>query len=137
MELSAFHTVFPYARGQLCYWHAIRYLEQQLAEDKLPEKYDPQITNKSVTMVDLTWAPGVTSGWLEDGVHKDDAECERLHDENEQPATVCKSYIPLPSLITHQPCPATIDLLTASTCVDNCRGYMYSSLASTSKNKQG
>ena len=22
----------------------------------------------------LTWAPGVTSGWLEDGVHEDDAE---------------------------------------------------------------
>jgi hypothetical protein len=32
-ELSAFHTMFPHARGPLCYWHTIRYLEQQLAED--------------------------------------------------------------------------------------------------------
>ena len=136
-ELSAFCTVFPHARGQLCYWHAIRYLEQWLAEDKPPAKYDLQIANKSFTFIDLTWAPGVMSGWLEDNVHKDDVECERLDNENEQPAMVCKSYIPLPSLITHEPCPATINLSTASTCVDNCRGYTHSSMASTSKNKQG
>ena len=75
-ELSAVHTVFCNAKAQLCYWHAIRYLEQRLAEDKLPAKYDPRIAHKLFTFVDPTWAPGVTSGWLEDGVHEDDAECE-------------------------------------------------------------
>ncbi|KAF8226473.1 hypothetical protein L208DRAFT_1301598 [Tricholoma matsutake] len=136
-ELSAFRTMFPHARGQLCYWHAIRYLEQQLAEDKPPAKYDPQIANKSFTFIDPTWAPSVMSGWLEDGVHNDDVECKRPDDEIVQPVTVCKSYILLPSLITHEPCPATINLLTASPCVDNCRGYTHSSLAGTSENKQG
>ncbi|KAF8222674.1 hypothetical protein L208DRAFT_1413022 [Tricholoma matsutake] len=38
-ELSVVSEVFPYVRRQLCYWHAIRYLETHLAEDKLPAKY--------------------------------------------------------------------------------------------------
>ncbi|KAF8223632.1 hypothetical protein L208DRAFT_1516442, partial [Tricholoma matsutake] len=56
-ELSAVCTALPNARRHLCYWHAIRYLEQQLAEDKLPAKYDPRITHRTFTFVDLTWAP--------------------------------------------------------------------------------
>jgi hypothetical protein len=90
-ELSAIRIVFCNAKAQLCYWHAIRYLEQRLAEDKPPAKYDPRITHKVFTFIDPTWAPGVTSGWLEDGVHEDDVECERPEEaESEQP--VCLRY---------------------------------------------
>ncbi|KAF8226953.1 hypothetical protein L208DRAFT_1406196 [Tricholoma matsutake] len=46
-ELSAVNEVFPYARRQLCYWHAIRYLETRLAEDKPPAKYDHWNMSKS------------------------------------------------------------------------------------------
>jgi hypothetical protein len=42
-ELRAVSEVFPHARRQLCYWHAIKYLETRLAEDKPPAKYDPRI----------------------------------------------------------------------------------------------
>ena len=40
-EISAIRIVLPDARNQLCYWHAIKYLEERLAEDKPPAKYDP------------------------------------------------------------------------------------------------
>lgn len=80
---------------------------------------------QSDTFIDPTWAPGVMSGWLEDGVHNDNVECKRLDDEIVQPVTVCKSYILLPSLITHEPCPATINLSTASPCVDNCQFFVH------------
>jgi hypothetical protein len=81
MELSAVSEVFLHARRQLCYWHAIKYLETRLAEDKPPAKYDPQIAHVKFDFINLTWAPGITSGWLEDGVHKSDAECDKPDDE--------------------------------------------------------
>jgi hypothetical protein len=87
-ELSAIHVVFPNARSQLCYWHAIQYLKKRLAEDKPPAKYDPRIAHKEFTFVDPTWAPGITSGWLE-GVHEDDAE----HEEPEiEPAEQVRDF---------------------------------------------
>ena len=70
IELSAVHTALPNAKGHLCYWHAIRYLEQRLAEDKLPAKYDLRIAHKKFAFIDPTWAPGITSGWLEDDVEQ-------------------------------------------------------------------
>ena len=76
-ELSAIRDVWPDAKSQLCYWHAIRYLEERLAEDKPPAKYDPRKAHQQLAFVDPTWAPGVTSGWLEEGVHEDNAECKQ------------------------------------------------------------
>ncbi|KAF8220084.1 hypothetical protein L208DRAFT_1335813, partial [Tricholoma matsutake] len=84
-ELSAVCTVLPNAKRHLCYWHVIRYLEQQLAEDKPPAKYDPHITHRTFTIVNLTWAPGITSGWLEEGVQEEDAECEEPVEDNVEP----------------------------------------------------
>lgn len=69
------------AKHQLCYWHAIKYLEEQLAEDKPPAKSDPQKAHLIFDFIDPTWAPGVTSGWLEDGVHIDDVEENRSEDQ--------------------------------------------------------
>ena len=80
-ELSSVCVVFPNARSQLCCWHAIKYLEKRLAKDKPPAKYDPHTAHKAFTFIDPTWAPGVTSGWLEDGIHEDDVECDRPDDD--------------------------------------------------------
>ncbi|KIJ44690.1 hypothetical protein M422DRAFT_167908 [Sphaerobolus stellatus SS14] len=44
LEINAFATVFETAKHQLCYWHAIRYLEQHLAEDCPPAAYDGRKT---------------------------------------------------------------------------------------------
>ena len=85
-ELSAVHTVLPNAKGHLCYWHAISYLEQWLAEDKLPAKYNPWIAHKKFVFINPTWAPGITSGWLEYNVHEEDAECKGPEEDDvEQP----------------------------------------------------
>ena len=83
-ELSTVSEVFPNMRRQLCYWHAIKYLETHLSEDKPSAKYDPCIAHAKFDLIDLTWAPGVMSGWLEDGVLEKDAECNKPEDEDEE-----------------------------------------------------
>lgn len=75
-ELSTVSVAFPNTWSQLCYWHAIQYLKKWVAEDKPAAKYDPCIAHKEFTFVNPTWAPGITSGWLKEGVHEDDAEHE-------------------------------------------------------------
>ncbi len=40
-EINAFEVKIPHAKHQLCYWHAIRYIEKCLGEDKPPVFYDP------------------------------------------------------------------------------------------------
>jgi hypothetical protein len=70
-------------KHQLCYWHAITYVEEQLAEDKPSAKYDPQKAHAIFCFIDPTWAPGVTSGQLEDGVHEDDTDIEESEHEIE------------------------------------------------------
>ncbi|KAF7978602.1 hypothetical protein HWV62_45332 [Athelia sp. TMB] len=49
-------------KHQLCYWHATRYIEERLAEDKLPAAYDPRKAHAVFAFIDPTWAPGVTRG---------------------------------------------------------------------------
>ncbi|KAF9023081.1 hypothetical protein BDZ89DRAFT_1193313, partial [Hymenopellis radicata] len=70
-EINAFQAKMPQAKHQLCYWHSIRYIETRLGEDKPPAAYDPRRANKIFDFIDPTWAPGVTSGLVEDGVHPD------------------------------------------------------------------
>jgi hypothetical protein len=72
----------PLAKHQLCYWHGIKYLQERLAEDKPPAKYDPRTAHAVFDLIDPTWAPGVTSGWVEEGIHHDDVENPK-NDENE------------------------------------------------------
>ncbi|EEB92308.1 hypothetical protein MPER_09207, partial [Moniliophthora perniciosa FA553] len=76
-EINAFRHIMPDKKHQLCYWHAIRYIEKRLAENRPPAAYDPRQAAKVFSFIDPTWAPGVTIGWLEDGVHPEDAEVER------------------------------------------------------------
>jgi hypothetical protein len=51
----------------------MRYLDERLAENKPPAKYDPRTAHLTFDFIDPTWAPGVSSGLLENGVHEGDA----------------------------------------------------------------
>ena len=66
-EINAFAAVFNTAKHQLCYWHAIRYLEQRLSENSPPAAYDGRCAHKIFDFIDPTWAPGVTQGTFEEG----------------------------------------------------------------------
>ena len=78
LEIKAFATVFNTAKHQLCYWHAIRYLEQRLSENSPPAAYDGRWAHKVFEFIDPTWAPGVTQGKFEEGtvdpIHKNKSE---------------------------------------------------------------
>jgi len=63
-EIKAVQDVLPDAKTQLCYWHAIKY--------------------EIFEFIDPTWAPGVTSGWLEDGVHEDDGEVPKPNSNSKE-----------------------------------------------------
>ncbi|KAJ3964227.1 hypothetical protein EV361DRAFT_856344 [Lentinula raphanica] len=73
-EINAFRTELPHAKHQLCYWHGLRYIEKRLGENKPPAAYDPRVAHQIFSFIDPTWAPGVTMGAVEDGVHPVDAE---------------------------------------------------------------
>ena len=75
-EINAFRKKIPTAKHQLCYWHGIRYIEDRLAENKPPASYDPRKAHRVFDFIDPTWAPGVTAGSIEDGVHPDDIDFE-------------------------------------------------------------
>ncbi|KAJ7926657.1 hypothetical protein B0H13DRAFT_1862109 [Mycena leptocephala] len=46
-------------------------------------KYDPRKARKVFSFLDPTWAPGVTAGWLENGVIESDAQTEGPQEEGE------------------------------------------------------
>jgi hypothetical protein len=77
-------------KHQLCYWHAITYVKEWLAEDKPLAKYDPWKAHTIFCFINPTWAPGVMSGWLEDGVHEDDTDIEESEHEieNSEPVSI-------------------------------------------------
>ncbi|KAJ7440654.1 hypothetical protein B0H11DRAFT_1750566 [Mycena galericulata] len=84
IEITGFRAEIPQAQHQLCYIHAISYIEKRLAEDRPPAAYDPRVAHRTFDFIDPTWAPGVSSGWLEDGVSEEDAEMERPADEEDE-----------------------------------------------------
>ncbi|KZP16529.1 hypothetical protein FIBSPDRAFT_703170, partial [Athelia psychrophila] len=60
-EINTCHDAIK-KKHQLCYWHAPRYIEERLAEDKLPAAYNPRKAHAVFRIIDPTWAPGVTRG---------------------------------------------------------------------------
>ncbi|KAJ7482135.1 hypothetical protein B0H11DRAFT_2157722 [Mycena galericulata] len=81
IEITGFRAEIPQARHQLCYIHAI----------SPPAAYDPRVAHRTFDFIDTTWAPGVSSGWLEDGVSEEDAEMERPADEEDETTMVVES----------------------------------------------
>ncbi|TFK45179.1 hypothetical protein OE88DRAFT_1649504, partial [Heliocybe sulcata] len=72
--------VFPGAKHQICYWHAIKYIEERLTTNKPPAAYDPRKAHKVFSFIDPTWAPGVTQGDVKEYLDGRDVEA----DGNEQ-----------------------------------------------------
>ncbi|KZT21979.1 hypothetical protein NEOLEDRAFT_1150272 [Neolentinus lepideus HHB14362 ss-1] len=79
-KIQAFHKVFPDMKHQICYWHAIKYIGERLTENKPPAAYDPWKAHTMFSFIDLTWAPGVTRGDIEEYLDGQDVE----EDGNEQ-----------------------------------------------------
>lgn len=79
-EINAIRVELPQVKHQLCYWHAVKYLEERLAEDKPPARYDPRKAHQIHCFIDPTWAPGVTSGLLEEDVHEESVDNENLEE---------------------------------------------------------
>ncbi|KAG6907426.1 hypothetical protein DXG01_008891 [Tephrocybe rancida] len=94
-EINAIHAVLPRAKSQLCYWHAIKYLQERVAEDKLPTKYDLRQAHQLFPFIDPTWAPGIAAPGIEDSVHEDDVDLDQDTDTPD-PASL-PSMQPLPS----------------------------------------
>ncbi|KDR77335.1 hypothetical protein GALMADRAFT_66460 [Galerina marginata CBS 339.88] len=107
-EINGFRTEIPHARHQLCYWHGVRYIEERLAQDKPPAKYSAIRANKVFNFIDPTWAPGVSSGWLEEGVHESDAEVERDAEPMPLDVDISKVRIRVAKFPTVRNCSCTI-----------------------------
>ncbi|KAJ7500342.1 hypothetical protein B0H11DRAFT_1714850 [Mycena galericulata] len=86
VEINGFHKEIPQAKHQLCYIHALSYIEKRLAEDRPSAAYDPRIAHRTFDFIDPTWAPGVSSGRVEDGVCEEDAEMEMVASDENQPS---------------------------------------------------
>jgi hypothetical protein len=62
-EINVIHLVIVRAKHQLCCWHAERYIEACLKENKLLawyDPYDPCNAQMIFSFIDPTWAPSVT-----------------------------------------------------------------------------
>lgn len=55
-EIDACRRAFPAAKHQCCYWHAIRYIEQRLSEDRGTLPYDPKQANCVFSFISVDWA---------------------------------------------------------------------------------
>jgi hypothetical protein len=62
------------AKHQLYHWHGVCYVEEQLAKDKPPAYYDPRKAHLVFSFIDVTWAPGVTRGHIEEYFDGQDVE---------------------------------------------------------------
>lgn len=65
-EINACRNEIPQAKHQLCYWHAITYVEERLGENKPPAAYDPRKAARIFDFIDPTWAPGITAVYADD-----------------------------------------------------------------------
>jgi hypothetical protein len=82
-EISACRTEVVKAKHQLCYWHAISYIAEQIAENKPPAAYDPRKAHRLFDFIDPTWAPGVSAVYADE----DEKGDGMLEDGDEQPGT--------------------------------------------------
>ncbi|KAG8900052.1 hypothetical protein FRC00_000052 [Tulasnella sp. 408] len=95
-EVDAFRKVWPNAKHQCCYWHAIRYLETRLSENKPPGPYDPRVASRKFDFIDPTWTPGVVTSAkneIEGGSAKprgQEDEAKELESMKQTIATTCR-----------------------------------------------
>ncbi|RPD61298.1 hypothetical protein L227DRAFT_466509, partial [Lentinus tigrinus ALCF2SS1-6] len=57
-EINAMRAVWPNAKHQLCFWHALRALKQRLAKNKEhPAVYDSEAAHEKFSFIDLNFVP--------------------------------------------------------------------------------
>lgn len=57
-EINAMHSVWPSAKHQLCFWHALRALKQRLAKNKdTPAAYDVDRARREFSFVKQGFVP--------------------------------------------------------------------------------
>ena len=81
-EVSTFRHMIMHTKHQLCCWHAIEYVKGRLAENTPLAMYDLHKAHAIFSFIDPTWVPDVTQGWLEEGVHMENAGNERPPEES-------------------------------------------------------
>lgn len=68
-EIEAFRMVWPEGKHQTCFWHAIRTVEERLAENRPTAAYDPERAHQYFSFISPTWKPdqqkGMENGRLE------------------------------------------------------------------------
>ncbi|RPD53668.1 hypothetical protein L226DRAFT_517852 [Lentinus tigrinus ALCF2SS1-7] len=57
-EINAMHKVWPNAKHQLCFWHALRALKQRLAKNReTPAAYNAEAARETFDFIDATFVP--------------------------------------------------------------------------------
>lgn len=57
-EINALRKVWPNAKHQLCFWHALRAIKLRLAQQKGdPAHYNPEEAHLMFSFIDVTWLP--------------------------------------------------------------------------------
>ncbi|KAJ7852598.1 hypothetical protein B0H13DRAFT_2359391 [Mycena leptocephala] len=91
-EINACRAKISQAKYQLCYWHAITYVEECLGKNKPPARYDPRKAHKIFDFIDPTWAPGVTAVYAdedEEGDGENEGEGEEMGTQIPKPSQTC------------------------------------------------
>jgi FPC/CPF motif-containing protein YcgG len=57
-EINAMKEVWPRAKHQLCFWHALRALKQRLSKNKItPAAYDPKEAQHEFSFINSSFVP--------------------------------------------------------------------------------
>ena len=73
-EIKSCHKQVPVSKHQLCYWHAIKYIEERLSENKPPTAYNATHANRTFDFIDPMWVPGVMRGDVKEYLDGQDVE---------------------------------------------------------------
>lgn len=60
-KINAVKEVLPSVKHQLCYWHVLRYLDDRMADNKPPRKYDASYAHSRFRFIDKKWIPDTVS----------------------------------------------------------------------------
>ncbi|KAI5449114.1 hypothetical protein NCC49_005297 [Naganishia albida] len=60
-KINAVKEVLPSVKNQLCYWHVLRYLDDRMADNKPPRKYDASYAHSRFRFIDKKWIPDTVS----------------------------------------------------------------------------
>ena len=65
-EINSLCKQLPKVKCQLCYWHAIKYIEEWLGENQPPAAYNAPCAHNAFSFIDPTWVSGMTRGDIDE-----------------------------------------------------------------------